>query len=345
MRLSSIETEEFARYVDKYRFLEFIENKSFLVTGSNGMTGTGIIKWLLYENQVHRANCRIYASTRHPEDMPPYLEESDCVTMCRFGLEKEAIGGAEIDYIIHAAAPTGRAFFISKPVETLRVIVEGTTRMLELAEEKGATMVYLSSGEAYGIPDVDEAIKEDYVGAVDSLDIRSGYPMGKKTAEFLCYAMNREYNVNVRIVRPSSIQGLLQSYDEQRIFNEILRCVIEDKNLIMKSDGLSKKSIIYSLDAISGIFTSLFKGAPGEVYNITNPFTYMTMRELASYIFEMFNPKLHIIFDIQKPERTGYLPHLAFTQDITRLEKLGWEPLADLRHIYEIDLKRFGGEK
>lgn len=341
MILSPIEKEEFGRYIEQYPFSSFIQDKTFLITGSNGMIGTGIIKWLLYENAVHQTNCRIFASTRHPQNRPSYLETDDAVIMCQFGLEKQTVAMEKIDYIIHAAAPTGRKFFITKPVETLRVIVDETEKMLELTREKNASMIYLSSVEAYGIPTVDYPIKESYVGAVDSLDIRNGYPIGKKAAEFLCYAMSREYDVNVRIVRPSSIQGLLQPYDEQRIFNELLRCVIEGKNLIMKSDGLSKKSIIYSLDAICGIFIALFKGEKGEAYNLTNPSTYMTMRDLASCVFERFDPSLHIVFDIEDTAKTGYLPHLAFTQDITKLRQLGWAPAADLEHIYETDLRRF----
>ena len=343
MILLPIETEEFGRYAERYAFSSFIQDKTFLITGCNGMIGSGIIKWLLYENKAHGACCRIYASTRRPENRPDYLEADDNVVMCRFGEESRTIGEEKIDYIIHTAAPTGRKYFISKPVETIRVIVDETEKMLDLAKEKNAKMVYLSSVEAYGIPNANAPIKEDYVGAVDSLDIRNGYPMGKKAAEFLCYAMCKEYGVNVYIVRLSSVQGLLQPYDEQRIFNEILRCVIESKDLIMKSDGLSKKSIVYSLDAISGIFTALFKGESGEAYNITDPSTYMTMRDLASYVFEKFNPNLRIVFDIEDTSKTGYLPHLEFTQDITKLQKLGWEPISGLEHIYKTDLLRFGG--
>ena len=343
MKLLQIEREEFFSYLAYYSFLPYIRNKTFLVTGSSGMTGSGIIRWLLLENDTHHANCHIYASTRCPQDRPGYLEDGDNVTMCRFGEERQAIGEDKVDYIVEAAAPTGRKIFVSKPVETLRIIVDGTERMLELAREKNAAMVFLSSVEAYGVPNVSEPIKETYVGAVDSLDIRNGYPIGKKAGEFLCYAMHREYGVNVKIVRPSSIQGLLQPYDEQRIFNEILRCVLEGKDLVMKTDGLSKKSIVYSLDAISGILTALFKGEAGEAYNITDPATYMTMKDLAAFVFGTFAPEQRIVFDVQDTEKTGYLPHLAFTQDITKLEHLGWEPLADLKHIYEVDMKRFRG--
>ena len=341
MILNDLERKEFLRYLDIFNFTEFLKNKTILITGSSGMTASGIIKWILLENELKGIDCKIYASTRHPENVLDYVEKSDNVKMCLFGHESEYIKDAKIYYIIHAAAPTGRAFFISKPVETIRVIVDETEKMLELAKEKNANMIYLSSVEAYGIPNSNSPLTEKYVGAVDSLDIRNGYPMGKKAAEFLCYAMTKEYDVNVKIVRPSSIQGLLQPYNEQRIFNEILRCVIENRNLIMKSDGLSKKSFIYTLDAISAILTVLFKGVSGEAYNITDPSTYLTMNDLANTIFKRFNPELIIEYDIQDRNDTGYLPHLEFTQNINKIKNLGWKPITSLEKIYEVDIERF----
>lgn len=260
MILSKVERKEFERYLKEYDFLRYIKNKSFLITGSTGMTGSGIVKWLLLENEIHNANCVIYASTRNIKKIPNYIENEDKFYLCQFGNEYDFVKDKKVDYIIHAAAPTGRKFFMEHPVETIRVIVDETEKMLEIAKEKESTMLYISSVEAYGVPNTNEPLTESYVGAVDSIDIRNGYPMGKKAAEFLCFATAKEYDVDVKIVRPSTIQGLTQSYDEQRVFNEILRCIIENRNLIMKSDGLSKKSFIYTLDAISGMFLALFKG-------------------------------------------------------------------------------------
>lgn len=342
MKISDIEKNEYSRYLQNYDFKEYLQNKTLLITGSNGMTAKGIIQWILLENILHDTNCKIVASTRHPEVVPDYVEENDFIEFCKFGTEMEIVRDRDIDYIIQAAAPTGRAFFISKPVETLRIIVDETEKMLEIAKNKKAKMVFLSSVEAYGVPNSKVPLKETYVGAVNSLDIRNGYPMGKKAAEFLCYAMNKEYGVDVKIVRPSSIQGLLQPYNEQRIFNEILRCMIENKNLVMKSDGMSKKSIVYTLDAVTGILIALFKGEPGEAYNITNPSIYFTMKDLTQLLFGEFRPELKIVFDIKENSKTGYLPHLEFTQDISKLRDLGWEPITDLKTMYQVDLERFG---
>ena len=85
------------------------------------------------------------------------------------------------------------------------------------------------------------------------------------------------------------IHGLFQRYEEPRVVNELLRCLVENKDFIMKSDGLTKKCMMYSLDAISAIFTVLFKGKKGEAYNASNPETFITVRDLAQHLVETFN--------------------------------------------------------
>ena len=54
-----------------------------------------------------------------------------------------------------------------------------------------------------------------------------------------------------------------------------------------------------------------------------------------------FNPKLFIEYDIENRAKTGYLPHLEFTQNIEKIKKLGWEPITNLEDIYKIDIERF----
>lgn len=341
MRLSSLEKTEYGRYIEEFDFAAFMKDKTFLITGSGGMTGSAIMKWILYENRIHDANARIYASTRHPERLPDYIEQNDNIVMCEFGKEEDVIGGAGVDYIIHAASPTERGFFIRYPAETLKIIIEGTIKALDICREKKSAFILLSSVEVYGAADTEIPVGEESAGAIDSLNIRNGYPLGKKGAEFLTHAYSREYGCDTKVARISAIQGLYQDYDEQRIFNEITRCILENKNLTMKSDGMSKKSIVYTLDAVSGIFTALFKGEKGEAYNITNPETFLTMRGLAERMFSTFNPEIRIEYDITSETDTGYLPHLSLVQSIEKISRLGWKPITDLERIYQIDIGRW----
>lgn len=341
MKLTCLEKAEYERYTKEFDFSPFMKDKTFLVTGSGGMTGQAIIKWILHENKRRSANAKIYASTRRPDRIPSYIEKNDSIEMCEFGKEVNAIGTSKVDYIIHAASPTERDFFMKYPAETFQVIIDGSEKMLELCRQKNASFILLSSVEVYGSLDLAVPIDESETGAIDSLNVRNGYPLGKKGAEFLSYAYFKEYNCDIKIVRISAIQGLYQEYGEQRIFNEIARCIIENRNLTMRSDGLSKKSIVYTLDAVSGILTALFKGEAGEAYNITNPSTFLTMNEFAKKLFSVFNSGLEIEYEKRPESATGYLPHLALVQSIEKISRLGWKPITSLEQIYEIDLKRW----
>ena len=216
--------------------------------------------------------------------------------------------------------------------------------MLEIVNDhKGCSMIYLSSEEAYGTPSLDEPITERYIGGVDSLNVRSCYPLGKKVAELMCRSYFEEYSVNIKIIRPTVILGLWQPYDSVKVEAEILRCIIENKNLYMKSAGLTKKCVIYSLDAVTAILTVLINGKPGEAYNATNPDTYCTVKERAYRAFERFNPNVTIEFAQEDTSVSeGYLPQRALLEDISKISKLGWRALTDMEQIYEVDLQRFG---
>jgi len=341
MKLTDKECEIYETYTNAYDYTDFFRNKTVLITGSKGIIGSGLIRWLLYENAKHAAGVRIIASSRNPEKIPDYLDSTDCISFCRFGEEERL--SEPIDYIIHTAAPTSNKVFREQPVESLRTIIDGTEAILELARhQNNCSVIYLSSEEAYGTPCEEKPVNENYVGAIDSLNIRNCYPLGKKVAELLCKSYYEEYGLNVKIIRPTVILGLYQPYDSVKVEAEILRCIIENKNLFMKSNGMTKKSVIYTMDALSAILTVLFKGEAGEAYNATNPDTYETVKDRAYKAFEKFNPNLTIEFAEQDTSvAAGYLPQRALQEDITKIKTLGWEPLVNMDGIYEIDIKRF----
>lgn len=345
MFLTGIEQRELEKYVLEYDFSEYLREKTFLITGSKGIVGSGIIKWLLLENETSQAGIHIIASTRSPEDVPDYIEPGDDIEFCRFGDEQTFCRGRHgVDYIIHAASPTGNSFHAVHPAQSLRIIVDETEKMLDICREyPGCQMLYISSEEVYGLPETEEPLPETYVAAIDSLTYRSCYPLGKKTAELLCYNYCQEYGVDVKIIRPTVIHGLLQKYSEERVANEILRCMVENRNLVMKSAGTTKKCLMYSLDAVSAMFTVLFKGKSGEAYNASNPDTYMAVKDLAAVLFQRFRPALKVEFVRQDTAvAEGYLPKRTLLEDIKKIKALGWKPMADLEYIYRLDIERFG---
>lgn len=344
MKLTSFERKEYERYTEIFNFSEYLKNKTVLITGSKGIIGSGLIRWFLLENQKHGNNTHIIASSRNPERVPDFIEEEDNISFCKFGEEGQIT--EKVDYIIHTAAPTSNKVFKEQPVESLRTILDGAETMLDLANrQENCSVIYLSSEEAYGTPNASEPVKESYVGAIDSLNVRNCYPLGKKASELLCKAYFEEYGLNVKIIRPTVILGLYQPYNSVKVEAEILRCIMENKNLFMKSNGMTKKCVIYTMDALSAVLIVLFKGQPGEAYNATNPDTYETVKDRAYKAFAKFNPNVTIEFAEQDVSMaSGYLPQRALQEDISKISELGWKPLADMNYIYEVDMKRFSEE-
>lgn len=342
MKYTDIEFRELSEYIENNDFDRYLDGKTILITGSKGLVGTSLVKWILLQNKLKNCNTHIIASTRNPNDVPNYIENCDNIEYCEYG--KELKLDDRIDYIVHAASPTGNQYHMQHPVETFRTNVDGIEKMLELVRRnEGAALIYLSSEEVYGLPaDDSPAMTEEMVGAIDSLNLRSCYPLAKKASEFLCHASAEEYGLNVKIIRPTVIHGLFQRYEEPRVVNELLRCILENKDLIMKSDGLTKKCLMYSLDAASAIFTVLFKGKAGEAYNASNPDTFFTVKDLANYLFKTFNSNIKVVFAQNEAQKTdGFLPHRTLVQDCSKLRALGWEPKMDIKHIYEVDIERF----
>ena len=144
------------------------------------------------------------------------------------------------------------------------------------------------------------------------------------------------------IIRPTVILGLWQEYDSVKVEAEILRCIIENKNLYMMSDGSTKKCVIYSLDAVSAVLLVLTKGQAGEAYNATNPYTFCSVKDRAYAAFKEFNPNVTINFaPVDNSQQSGYLPKRSLCENITKIKSLGWKPYADMTYIYKIDYERF----
>ena len=348
MIIPEIEKKEIERYISVYDFSAYVKDKTFLITGAKGIVGSGIIKWLIYLHSNKKLSIKIIATTRDPDIIPDYISADDPIKYITYGEEDLNTKECHIDYIIHAASSTDNKYHMMHPFESFRVNYDGTERLIELAlKNDGASLIYISSEEVYGITDSVDAIPEEQTqSGVSSTNPRSCYPISKLASEFICLAAASEYSLRANVIRPTGIQGLLQKYDTPRVANEIMRCAVEHRDLELNSDGTTKKCMIYSLDAVAAILIVLFKGEKGGVYNASDPRTFLSVNELAERVFTRFSPDNKVIHKTE-PEITkkGYLPHRSIVQDITKIKQLGWEPITDLEGIYKIDIDRFSKDE
>ena len=316
-----------------------LQNKTLLITGSTGLIGSTIIKALLYVNEIRKLNLCILALVRSIEKAERLLgKENNTLRFILGSVEKLPKIGEPIDYIIHGASPTASLFFVNNPVETIQIATVGTMSLLQLAHEKKVdSFVYLSSMEVYGAPQEDTLIPESQGCTLDSMAVRSCYPIAKRLCENLCASYAQEYGVPARVVRLAQTFGPGVERDDKRVFAEFARNAMNKTNIVLQTAGTSKREYLYTADAVTAILTVLLHGKPGEAYNAGNPTTYWSISEMAQLVAEQIAENQISVCheDSLNQSNTQYSPPHHFYLDVSKLKNIGWQPTRGLKEMYE----------
>lgn len=313
-----------------------LQNKSFLITGSTGLIGRNLVWALDYANQKMNLNMKLILPVRDVEAARD-LFGNDKLFMS-YQLGDQIMLDEKIDYIVHLASPTSSKFFTDNPVDTIISSIEGTRAVLKLAREKSIQkMVYLSTMEVYGFPEKGHEVKEYEVGAFEPMKARNSYPVAKIASESLCYAFFSQFGTPAVVLRATQTFGPGVRYDDSRVFAQFLRCVVEGKDIVLKSKGETERSYLYTADAISAILVGLQCGVPGEAYTIANPETYCSIKEMAELVAnDLADGKIAVRIDVSDDiVKFGYAETLYMDLSIEKMEALGWTPQVGLLQAYQ----------
>lgn len=296
---------------DKVISWDKLNNKSVLVTGATGLIGSLLVKALLYSADNNGADITIGAFIRNKDKADKVLgnlKKDHPNLVYEIGDLSDGLNlSRRYDYIIHAASATGSKDFIEKPVETILTTIESTKNFLKYAKENTIdSMVYISSMEVYGeIPH--ETVKEEDFGLLNWMNLRSSYPQSKRLAETLCLSYCSEYGVPVKIVRPTLTFGPGVSKEDNRVFAQFARAVINKTDITLLTKGGTKRDYLYTADAVKGILTILLSGKNGEAYNLSNQDSYCTILEMAQMCCGLANNEISVKFDLD-PEKSKCYP-------------------------------------
>ena len=317
---------------------EALRGQSVLVTGGTGLIGRTLIEALRHADETMGLSLHILVLVRNKEKAEALLGAPDAGLQYVEGSVEELPAIPEpVDYIIHGASPTASLFFVEHPVETIQIAVGGTMNLLALAKEKGAKgLVYLSSMEVYGAPHEDSLIHESQGCTLDSMTVRSCYPIAKRLSENLCASYAKEYGVAAKVVRLAQTFGPGVLPDDKRVFAELARDAMEGKDIVLQTTGTSKREYLYTADAVTAILTVLLRGQAGEAYNAGNPNTYCSIVDMAKLVAEeiaggTIAVKLPEI--INENNLQFFPPHHLYL-DVAKLRSLGWRPTRGLRDMY-----------
>lgn len=311
-----------------------LAGKTVLVTGANGFLPAYMVETLLYLNEHHlEVPCRIICLVRNlargEARFAAYRGRSDLKW-----LEQDVCDPLRVDepvhFVVHAASQASPKYYGSDPVGTLSANVLGTHHLLKMAATQPVeAFLYFSSGEVYGQVDPEKIpIAESSYGYLDPMEVRSCYSESKRMGETMCVSWAHQHGVPAKIVRPFHTYGPGMRLDDGRVFTDFVANVVRQQDIVLKSDGRAIRPFCYLADATVGFFTILLRGVTGQAYNIGNPNTEISIRELAQTLVGLFPERgLQVVF-AQPALAEGYLPSpiQRNSPDISKANRLGWYP-------------------
>ena len=314
------------------KYFKPFENTTLLVTGATGLLGSILIKSILRYAKQNEKKITIYAACRSKKKFEKVFSDYICDNLKSIisDIISIDISTIEVDYIVHGASITDSKTFVEKPVETISVALDGTRNLLrQCVSKKLKGFIYLSSLEVYGTYSSFDGIKtviENEAGYINSLSVRSSYSEGKRMVENICAAYKSEYRIPIKIARLCQTFGAGVEYNDNRVFAQFARAVIEHKNIILKTKGETIRNYCYTTDAISGILTILSKGNIGEAYNIANMETTISIADMAHLVCDMYPESgSKVVFDIaEDSSKLGYNPVVKLQLCSEKLIALGW---------------------
>lgn len=327
--------EEDLELIKNSVFAEMLVDSKVFVTGATGLVGSLLVRAFL------KIGADIYILVRdidkariiYGEDLKKMHVIIGDITCDDWYVQINT----DIDYVFHCAAVTTSRLMVSKPVETIHIAVVGTNNLLHFAVLRHVkTFIYLSSMEVYGTLPEGELATEDKLGFIDISNVRSNYPESKRMCENLCIAYHTQYGLDTRIARLAQTFGPGILPWEGRVFVQFAKSVIESKNIVLHTQGLSEGNYCYSRDMILGVLTILFKGDSGEAYNVVNEENHTTIADMAEMVAtEVADKSIKVIFDISKDGRYGYAADTHLKLSGRKLKNLGWKPEVNLKDMYK----------
>ena len=324
--------------------IEQLAGKSVMITGAAGLICSSLVDIFFRFNDTHEKKIRIIAAGRWLVEMATRFGEMvkrDDFTFVEYDASKvNNIINAHADYIIHGASNASPDMIVKEPVETMLSNFLGMKYLLDYAKaQKTKRVLYISSSEVYGEKDGDKPYKEEQYGFIDLLNARNSYSVGKRAAETLCASYAAEYGVESVIVRPGHIYGPTASPYDSRVSSTWAYAAARGEDIVMKSDGKQIRSYCYCLDCASAMLKVLLCGDNNHAYNISNPNSVISIKQMAEYLSEYAGVSL-TIEEPSAAEKKGFNPMSNSSLDSTNLLELGWKgwfsPETGFAHTVEI---------
>ena len=302
-----------------------LHGKRIVLTGGAGFIGTTLTRRLIDENEIvvldnlHRDALAGTELGGHPNLTFVQADVLDA------GAVRDTVRGAT--HIVHLAAIAGVDTVLESPVRTMRVNLIGTYNVLEAAQatiDSLERLVDFSTSEVFGRHAYKvEEVHQTAQGSVG--EARWTYAVSKLAGEHMAHAYYDELGLPTCSIRPFNVYGPGQIGGGA--IRAFIETVLAGEDLIIHGDGSQVRAWCYVDDLVDALLFVLERPeAVGEVFNVGNERSVLTILDLAKQIRRLMEADVEIKFrPLHYTDVEMRIPNVDKARKL-----LGWEPKVDL---------------
>jgi NAD dependent epimerase/dehydratase len=301
-----------------------LEDKTVLITGSDGFIGSHLVERFLDEN------CKVKAFVF-------YNSFNNWGWLDYISKDKEKLSNLEIitgdirdnsivrkaiknvDVICHLAALIGIPYSYDTPDSYIETNVKGTLNVIQAAKEYNTEKVIITStSETYG------SAKYVPIDENHPYQAQSPYAASKIAADHLSLSFYYSFNLPISIIRPFNTYGPRQS--ARAIIPTIITQILKNNKKIELGNLYATRDFTYVLDLCEAfIKMSQKEKIAGEIINIGSS-NEISIQDLVEKIKELTNSNLKVVStdERKRPEKSEV--NRLYANNKKAQELLDWKP-------------------
>lgn len=288
-----------------------------LITGGAGFIGSAVLKKLQKEgHEVFVIDNLSFGNRAFIEIPDDHFFKTDILDRQSIS---EIISRIRPEIVIHLAAVHFIPYCNQHPYESSTINIAGTLNVLHAITENPVKQFFFASTAAV-YPIADEAVNEQH--ATGPMDI---YGLSKLTGEHLCNEFHLQTKTPVIICRFFNAFGPNET--NPHLIPEIQKQVNSGLRTLQLGNLTPKRDFIHTSDMANAVDVLLNKIHDGiHIYNLGRGIEY-SVTEIVDAFARQLGEEIKIEVDPSRVRKTERMHLLA---DVSKLKKLGWQPLVDI---------------